>query len=55
MANREGMLFKFFEKWKNKKLNKFAKNLLKKDPKLNKNLEDLADSFRELEKRLDKR
>ena len=34
MANREGMLFKFFEKWKNKKLNKFAKNLLKKDHKL---------------------
>ena len=55
MAKKEGMIFKFFEKWKNKKLNKFAKNLLKKDPKLNKNLEDLADSFRELEKRLDKR
>jgi len=55
MAGREGMIFKFFEKWKNKKLNKFAKDLLKKDPKLNKNLEDLADSFRELEKRLDKR
>ena len=55
MAGREGLIYKFFEKWKNKKLNKFAKNLLKKDPKLNKNLEDLADSFRELEKRLDKR
>jgi len=55
MAGREGLIYKFFEKWKNKKLNKFAKDLLKKDPKLNKNLEDLADSFRELEKRLDKR
>jgi len=55
MAGREGMIFKFFEKWKNKKLNKFAKNLLKKDPKLNKNLEDMAASFRELEKKLDSR
>ena len=55
MADREGMIFKFFEKWKNKKLNKFAKNLLKKDPKLNKNLEDMAASFRELEKKLDSR
>ena len=55
MANREGMLFKFFEKWKNKKLNKFAKDLLKKDPQLRKNLQDLGDSFDELEKRLNKR
>jgi len=55
MAGREGLIYKFFEKWKDKKLNKFAKDLLQKDPQLRKNLQDLGDSFDELEKRLNKR
>ena len=32
MASREGMLFKFFEKWKQKRLNKIAKKVLKDNP-----------------------
>jgi|TARA_R110000796_G_scaffold80178_1_gene177510 hypothetical protein len=41
MASREGMLFKFFEKWKEKRLNKFAKNMLKDNPQLEKDLKKL--------------
>ena len=50
MASREGMLFKFFEKWKDRKLNSFAKNMLKGNPQLEKDLKELGDSFAELEK-----
>tara|TARA_R110000796_G_scaffold213681_1_gene329756 strand:- start:675 stop:848 length:174 start_codon:yes stop_codon:yes gene_type:complete len=50
MAGREGMLFKFFEKWKDRKLNSFAKNMLKGNPQLEKDLKELGDSFAELEK-----
>ncbi len=41
MASREGMLFKFFEKWKQKRLNKIAKKVLKDNPSLQKDLEKL--------------
>ena len=41
MASRESMLFKFFEKWKEKRLSKFAKKILKDNPKLEKDLEKL--------------
>ena len=41
MASREGMLFKFFEKWKEKRLNKFAKQALKDNPDLEKALKDI--------------
>ena len=34
MAKRDGMLFNFFEKWKEKRLNKFAKKMLKDNPGL---------------------
>jgi len=34
MAKRDGMLFNFFEKWKEKRLNKFAKQALKDNPDL---------------------
>ena len=34
MAKRDSMLFKFFEKWKEKRLNKFAKQALKDNPDL---------------------
>ncbi len=55
MAKRDSLLFKFFQNWKDKKLNKVAKNLLKKDPKIEKNLKALSNSFKELEKELDNR
>ena len=41
MASREGMLFKFFDKWKEKRLNKFAKQALKDNPDLEKALKDI--------------
>ena len=41
MASREGMLFKFFEKWKQKRLNKIAKKVLKDNPSLQRDLEKL--------------
>jgi len=41
MASREGMLFKFFEKWKQKRLNKLAKKVLKDNPSLEKDLKKL--------------
>ena len=41
MASREGMLFKFFEKWKEKRLNKFTKQALKDNPDLEKALKDI--------------
>mgnify|MGYP001381819589 CR=1 FL=1 len=42
MASKEGMFFKFFEKWKEKRLNSFAKKMLKDNPKLKKDLEDIV-------------
>ena len=41
MASREGMLFKFIEKWKQTRLNKIAKKVLKDNPSLQKDLEKL--------------
>ena len=41
MAKREGMIFKFFEKWKQRKMNKLAKDMLKDNPSLEKNLKAL--------------
>ena len=41
MASKESMLFKFFEKWKQKRLNKFAKQALKDNPDLEKALKDI--------------
>ena len=54
MASREGMLFKFFEKWKEKRLNKFGKDLLKKDPQLEKNLKAMDAEYDKIIKRLKK-
>lgn len=36
-----GILDKFFEKWKKNRLSKFAKQVLKDNPELEKDLEDL--------------
>jgi len=55
MASRDSMIFKFFEKWKQKKLNKLAKNMLKSNPQLEKDLKALDASFADLEKELDNR
>ena len=51
MASREGMIFKFFEKWKQKRLNKFAKKALKDNPSLEKTLRKMDDDYKELIKK----
>ena len=45
MASREGMLFKFFEKWKQKRLNKHAKKMLKDNPELEKSMKKMDDAL----------
>ena len=55
MADREGMIFNFFKKWKERKLNSFAKSMLKKNPQLEKDLRKLDAGFAELKKELDNR
>ena len=45
MANKEGMIFKFFEKWKQNKLNKFAKKMLKDNPTLEKSMKKMDDAL----------
>ena len=54
MASKEGMIFKFFEKWKQKRLNSFAKKMLKDDPKLEKNLRKLDDIAKQMIKDMNK-
>ena len=44
MADKESMLFNFFEKWKAKRLNKFAKQALKDNPELEKALKAMDDA-----------
>lgn len=41
MAKREGLIYNFFEKWKERRLNKMAKRLLKSNPGLEKDLKAL--------------
>ena len=45
MASKEGMFFKFFEKWKKKRLNKFAKDMLKDNPELEKSMKKMDDAL----------
>ena len=54
MASREGMLFKFFEKWKQKRLNKFAKKALKDNPELEKHLRALDAEMGKIASELEK-
>jgi hypothetical protein len=54
MANREGMIFKFFEKWKQNRLNSFAKKMLKDNPQLEKDLRKLDDIAKQMIKDMDK-
>ena len=55
MASREGLIFKFFDKWKRKRLNRFAKQLVKDDPSIEKNLDNLGKAFSDLEDSLKKK
>jgi len=41
MASQDSMLFRFFEKWKQRRLNKLAKKTLKDNPELEKSLKQL--------------
>ena len=50
MASREGMLFKFFEKWKNNRLNKFVEKVLKDNPDLEKSLKKIDDAGEAMKK-----
>jgi hypothetical protein len=45
MASKEGMFFNFFEKWKKKRLNKFAKDMLKDNPELEKSMKKMDDAL----------
>jgi len=55
MAKRDSMLFNFFEKWKEKRLNKFAKKTLKDNPELAKSLKKMDDEAKKIIDMLDKR
>ena len=45
MASKEGMIFKFFEKWKKNRLNSFAKKMLKDNPELEKSMKKMDDAL----------
>ena len=53
MASKESMLFKFFEKWKQRRLNKFAKNMLRDNPQLEKDLKKMDDTAKDILKRIE--
>ena len=55
MADKENLIFKFFEKWKKRSLNKLGKEMLKDNPSLEKNLKAMDASFEKFEKELQKR
>ena len=42
------MIMRFYEKWKNKKLNKAAQQTLKKNPQLQKDLEKLDSTLKDI-------
>ena len=55
MADKENLIFKFYEKWKKRSLNKLGKDMLKNNPSLEKNLRAMDASFEKFEKELQKR
>jgi hypothetical protein len=55
MADKENLIFRFFEKWKTRSLNKLGKDMLKNNPSLEKNLKAMDASFGKFEKELQKR
>ena len=52
MASREGLLYKFFQNWKNRRLNKAAGKLVKDNPGLEKSLKKWDDAHDEVLKHL---
>ena len=52
MASREGLLHKFFQNWKNRRLNKAADKLVKDNPGLEKSLKKWDDAHDEVLKHL---
>ena len=54
MADKQGMLYKFFQKWKEKRLNKFAKDMLKDNPSLEKDLRQMDNNMQQLLAKLKK-
>ena len=55
MAGKEGLIFKFFKAWKDRKLNSLAKKMLRDNPTLEKDLKALGDEFEKLEKKFAKK
>ncbi len=48
MASREGLLHKFFQNWKDRRLNKAADQLVKDNPGLEKALRDYDDAAKKV-------
>tara|TARA_R100000234_G_scaffold118567_2_gene99282 strand:- start:2227 stop:2406 length:180 start_codon:yes stop_codon:yes gene_type:complete len=48
MADKQGMVYNFFQKWKEKRLNKFAKDMLKDNPGLENDLKKIDNSMQQL-------
>ena len=53
MAKREGLIYKFFEKWKDRKLNKLAKSMLRGNPELEKALKEELEYIKNLNENQD--
>jgi len=54
MAGKENLIFKFFEKWKKRSLNKLGKEMLKDNPSLEKNLKAMDAEYDNIIKKLKK-
>lgn len=54
MADREGLVFKFFKSWKDKKLNSLAKKMLKDSPSLEKDMRQMDKAFARIRKQIEK-
>jgi len=54
MADKQGMVYKFFQKWKEKRLNKFAKDMIKDNPDLEKDLRKIDNNMQQLLAKLKK-
>ena len=52
MASREGLLYKFFQNWKNSRLNKAADKLVKGNPGLEKALKNWDDAAAQVRREL---
>jgi hypothetical protein len=55
MANKNGLIYKLFDMWKNNRLNNLAKKMLRDDPNLEKNLRAMDATFAKLNQDLKKR